>query len=325
MIPTTRRVRPTLLARLVLFGALTALPFVLLSSSQAWAQTAAPSGSPLAGNAMWVWYTPKPSRVDAMIAQLKRAHMSSVFIKSADGTTPWPQFNRQLVDRLHSAGIHVCAWHYVYGTHPRTEARVSALAYRAGAECMIIDAETEYEGRPRAAWYYTHELRSLTSSKWTIGLSTFPYLKYHASFPYRVFLRRGAATVNLPQMYWRDIGVSPAKIVRDTYKVNRNLGRPVYPIGQTWNSPGTGELRAFQQAARQAGAKGVSWWDWSQTSRRGWNELQGPDLFKSPIVSATRQVHTHAATHAVTAISKLIGRVANIVPTAMLTKPFVSN
>jgi len=74
-------------------------------------------------------------------------------------------------------------------------------------------------------------------------------------------------------MYWRDIGVSPEKIVQDTYRVNRQLGRPVYPIGQTWNNPGNGQLVRFQRAAKKAGAHGVSWRDWSQTSNKSWNEL----------------------------------------------------
>jgi len=284
MTPTRSRVRPSLLAGLAALS-------VLLIPQAAQAAAPVPPGNPVAGSAMWVWYTPKPNKLDAMIAQLKRAHMSSVLIKSGDGSRIWHQFNRRLVERLHQAGLHVCAWHYVYGTHPRTEAKVSAYAYQQGAECMIIDAETEYEGRPTAARVYTRELRRMTSQRWLIGLSTFPYLKYHSKFPYRTFLRRGAATVNLPQMYWRDIGVSPAQVVRDTYKINRDLGRPVYPIGQTWNNPGTGQLKAFQAAAKSVGAPGVSWWDWSQTSRKSWNELAGQSDYTVRKLAATKPRH----------------------------------
>ena len=304
MTPIQQRVRPVRLAGL----AILAIMFGFSSNAQA-ASPPVPSGSPLAGSAMWVWYTPKPDRLPAMIAQLKRAHMNSVFVKSGDGSTTWHQFNRALVDKLHAAGLHVCAWHYVYGTHPIPEAKVSAEAYRAGAECMIIDAETEYEGRSAAAKTYTSKLRSLTSPRWLIGLSTFPYLKYHARFPYRTFLRPGAATVNLPQMYWRDIGVSPAKIVQDTYKVNRALGRLVYPIGQTWNAPNNGELKAFQRAVKRAGAQGVSWWDWSQTSKNSWNELasQSSYLTAKPSTSVAIRSSTQKI------IAKSIRPVANLI------------
>lgn len=310
MTTTRTRVRPSLLALL-------AALCVLLAPNAAQAATPAPPGNPLDGNAMWVWYTPKPNKLDAMIAQLKAAHMNSVLIKSGDGSTVWNQFNQGLVDRLHAAGLHVCAWHYVYGTHPITEARVSAYAYRQGAECMIIDAETEYEGRPTAARVYTRELRKLTSSHWLIGLSTFPYLKYHSSFPYHTFLRRGAATVNLPQMYWRDIGVSPAKIMQDTYQANRALGRPVYPIGQTWNNPGNGQLKAFQAAAKKVGARGVSWWDWSQTSAKSWTELNHSGLF---ITKPKAQPKRLASTpNPATALASVLKPVRTLTSTISLT------
>lgn len=117
--------------------------------------------------------------------------------------------------------------------------------------------------------------------------------------------------MNLPQMYWRDIGVSPAKIMQDTYRANRALGRPVYPIGQTWNNPGTGQLKAFQAAAKAAGAPGISWWDWSQTSRKSWSELDSSNAF---IVQQARAIHPAAShnpvrvlAHALKPINALVG------------------
>ena len=41
----------------------------------------------------------------------------------------------------------MCAWQYVYGNHPIAEAEVGAEAVHDGADCLVIDAEGEYEGK----------------------------------------------------------------------------------------------------------------------------------------------------------------------------------
>ena len=70
-----------------------------------------------------------------------------MFVKSADGTDGRPQFTPALVAALKAGGLRVCAWQYVYGAHPAAEAPLGAEAVHAGADCLVIDAETEYEGR----------------------------------------------------------------------------------------------------------------------------------------------------------------------------------
>ena len=72
----------------------------------------------------------------------------------------WSQFNSTVVQELHASGLHVCAWQYVYGNHPRQEANVGATAVNDGADCLIIDAESEYEGKYVAAQSYITQLRS---------------------------------------------------------------------------------------------------------------------------------------------------------------------
>ena len=60
---------------------------------------------------------------------------------------------------LHAHGLRVCAWQYVYGNHPITEAYVGAAAVKAGANCLVIDAESEYEGKYVSAQAYITRLR----------------------------------------------------------------------------------------------------------------------------------------------------------------------
>ena len=101
----------------------------------------------------------------SIIADAHRYGSRHVMIKSSDGTDMWSQFTPQLVSALHAGGIKVCAWQYVYGNHPVTEAYMGAAAVHDGADCLMIDAETEYEGRYVSAQTYMQRLRTLIGAQ----------------------------------------------------------------------------------------------------------------------------------------------------------------
>ena len=129
---------------------------------------------------MWIWYISASNGGNlASIVATARAHgIGTLFIKSGDGTGTWSQFHSQLVSRLHASGLHVCAWQYVYGNHPVGEAGVSAAAVRAGADCLAIDAESEYEGKYVQAQQYVSALRGRIGARFPVGLAGFPYVDY---------------------------------------------------------------------------------------------------------------------------------------------------
>ncbi len=227
------------------------------------------------GQSMWIWNTPdtEAGNVAKIVARAKRAGLSAVYIKSADGTNAWQQFTRPLVSTLHAAGLRVCGWQFVYGLRPAAEARAAAAAKKAGADCLIIDAESSYEGRYSPARSYMKELRRLVGAKFPLGFTSFPYVDYHPSLPYSVFLGPGGAEVNMPQIYWRDIGDSVATSVKHTWRENRIYGRPIHPIGQTYQSPSVADILAFRRLAASYKAPGYSWWVWSTTSEKIWTAL----------------------------------------------------
>ena len=235
--------------------------------------TATPSGFDSQG--MWVWYMHKSNRgnVGSIIAQAKRSHVGTVYIKAGDATTTWSQFTTSLVDALHAGGLKVCAWQFVYGNAPYKEARVGAAAAAKGADCLIIDAEGQYEGKYASADRYVHKLRSLVGADYPVALAAFPYVDYHPGFPYSVFLGPGGAQFNQPQMYWKTIGTSVRNVYAHTYPYNRIYGRPIYPIGQTYEAPKKRELKRFRRFALSYGARGVSWWSWQETTGHEWGVL----------------------------------------------------
>lgn len=232
---------------------------------------------PLAGRMMWIWELrhTKRGRLRA-IARSAHAHgISTVAIKGGDGRQRWHQLNRRVVRALHRRGVGVCGWQYVYGTHPVGEARVGARIVRNGVDCLIADAESEYEGRPHAARRYVRALRRRIGRRFPLALTTFPYASLHPRFPYRQFLGRGGAQYNLPQVYWRELGDSPRRALRRTLHENRRFGRPILPAGQAWRAPSTAQVRRFELVARKLGAAGVSYWVWQHTTRAAWRAL-GP-------------------------------------------------
>ena len=183
---------------------------------------------------------------------------------------------------LHRRGIDVCAWQFVYGDSPVAEAKVGAAAVAKGADCLVIDAEGDYEGKYAAADLYVRTLRGAIGDTFPLSLAAFPYADYHPSFPYSVFFGPGGATFNQPQMYWKAIGTSVRQVFEHTYLYNRIWGHPIYPLGQTYEAPGRGPLKLFRRFAASYGGLQPSWWDWQETNGREWGAL-GADSAARPV------------------------------------------
>jgi peptidoglycan hydrolase-like protein with peptidoglycan-binding domain len=232
-------------------------------------------GRPFDRHGMWIWYVERSEGGDLgrIIARAHRAGIGTVYVKSGDAGNYWSQFNSGLVRALHAGGLDVCAWQFVYGDSPVAEAKIGAAAVSRGADCLAIDAEGQYEGRYASAERYIRALRARIGAGFPLSLAGFPYVDYHPAFPYSVFFGPEGATFNQPQMYWKAIGTSVRGVYEHTYLFNRLWGHPVYPIGQTYGNPGSGELLRFRRFAASYGGLAPSWWDWQETSTAGWGAL----------------------------------------------------
>jgi peptidoglycan hydrolase-like protein with peptidoglycan-binding domain len=236
-----------------------------------------PSGTPFDGTGMWIWYLNKSEggNLDAIAAKANAAGVRTVYIKSGDGASYWSQFSPLVVGGLKQRGLHVCAWQFVYGKVPTDEADIGAEAVQSGAECLVIDAETDYEGKYTAAKTYMTRLRSEIPPSLPVGLTSFPYVDYHPSLPYSVFFQNGA-DYNLPQVYWKDIGTSPDVAMQHTYVHNKIYGKPIFPLGQSYNDPPPADMVRFRQLATVYGSSGLSWWSWQASTDRGWGAIGEP-------------------------------------------------
>jgi hypothetical protein len=233
---------------------------------------------PLDGRAMWIWELASVDggKLAPIIAGARTHGVHTLIIKSSDGSGMWAQFTPALVHTLHASGLRVCAWQYVYGIHPIYEAQAGAQAVKDGADCLVIDAEVEYDGRYEEAQAYMRELRRLIGYKFPLALAGLPYVDYHPAFPYSVFLGLGGAQYDMPQMYWAEIGTSVDGVYAHTYLFNRPYNRPIFPLGQVYNDPPARQIRRFRAVSESYGAAGVSWWDWGDTSAGSWGALSTP-------------------------------------------------
>ena len=185
------------------------------------------------GSGMWIWYLSKSQGGDpAAIAAQASAHgVSTVFVKSADGTGVVVAVQREHRRRAEGDWPARVRWQFVYGNDPAGEAEAGAAAKSAGADCFAIDAEGAYEGKYAQAQQYMTQLRQLVGASFPVGITSFPYVDYHPGEPYSVCMGPGGATFNLPQVYWKTIGDTVDASLAHTYE---------------WNTPyATGDLSAW--------------------------------------------------------------------------------
>lgn len=246
--------------RLAILGALT----VLLAACFAPAHSQAASSSlpsVFASPALWVRETSPLKTGQQLVAEASRAGVRTLYVKAGDGVTPELRFSSALMGEIRSAGATVCAWIFAYGSDPTAEAAVAVAAVRAGAQCLVVDAEGQYDKLYGAAQLFVRTLRSQLGVRFPIGLAGQAEVSQHPTFPYSVFLGPGAFNVAMPQLYWRDFGVSVDSAFAATIGVNSIYGRPVLSVGQLFNSPQPRELLRFRALAHAYGPGGWSFYD----------------------------------------------------------------
>ncbi|HEY3019588.1 MAG TPA: peptidoglycan-binding domain-containing protein [Solirubrobacteraceae bacterium] len=250
----------------------------LLACLAAAAPARAAVSDPFAGTGMWIWQLARSEHGDAgaLAARARAAGVNTLIIKGANATQRWPQFSAELVRTLHAQGLSVCAYHFLYGRRPVAEAAVSASIVAAGADCLVVDVEGQYAGRYRAAQTYLARLRAAVGPDYPLGFTSLPYVSWHSTIPYSVFLGPGGAQVNLPQVYWKAIGGSVDRVFARTVSENAVYGRPLAPIGQLYSRPPVGSIARFRALAAAVGARGVSFWSWQSAAPSGWAALRRP-------------------------------------------------
>lgn len=241
------------------------------------------------GRGMWVWrwVQAEDGNPDRVINRARNAGLKWITIKGGDGLSWWSQLTPNLIRELQQADLKVLGWVYAYGNSPQNEADVANHVLDLGCDGLIIDAEAEYEGKPRMAETYMKAIRAAHPAAF-IAYSSFPLISKHPKFPYTEFGRYCDAS--MPQCYWKLIGFSP-KIMMSRIKqewgdwgakmTTNGFGdsvAPLVPVGQGFNvSPG--EIRDFLKLSGDY--VGNSLWHWFEMNRETWRAYAGEEPVKT--------------------------------------------
>ena len=234
--------------------------------------------SPLTGTALWVAQAPSTTTTATLAATAQEAGVHTLIVKAADGSTAEPQYSPSLVGGLRGAGLSVCAWTFAYGLNPTVEAQVAVAAVHYGAQCLVVDAEGQYDGRYGAAQAFVKALRTQLGARFPIGLAGQAEVLQHPTFPYSVFLGPGGFDFDLPQMYWLELGASVDATYAATIGVNSIYGRPILPVGQIFGEATTAEVTRFRVLASAYSARGVSFFDLDRASRLPRRRIVAPTI-----------------------------------------------
>ena len=223
-----------------------------------------PVPAPFAHTALWVNRLAPQQTGQQLVTEAAGAGVHTLYVKAAEGTTPEPQFTAALLSEMHYYGATVCAWTFAYGQNPEAEAAAAMAAVQEGAQCLVVDAESQYEGLYGAAQLFVRTLRSELGAGFPIALAGEAEVSKHPKFPYSVFLGPGGFNVVLPQIYWLEIGTNLGAAFTATVGANSIYGRPILPVGQLFGSPAAptpAELTSFRALTRAYGLPGESFFD----------------------------------------------------------------
>ena len=206
------------------------------------------TGSAFDGNGMWIWYV---SRRAAAIRRRSSTRPGRTASRPCSSRAPTGRPRGRSSRRARRRAEGRRPGRLRVAVRLRDAARPRGAGGRpvaqAGADCFVIDAETEYEGRYAQAQRYVTALRAAVGDAYPIGFTSFPYVDYHSSLPYSVFLGPGGAQYNAPQIYWKAIGGGVDAVVDHTYQHNRPYGRPIVPLGQLYDNPSAADVLRFRQ------------------------------------------------------------------------------
>ena len=215
---------------------------------------------------------------DSILAAAQAAGLSHVIVKIADGERAFgldasgTDFTAPVVQALHSGGIAVWGWHYVYGNNPLTEASAAISRLQAlGLDGYVVDAENEYQspGMDTAARQFMNAVRSALSIP--IALSSFRFPNYHSELPWSTFLE--FCDLHMPQITWEQAH-NPGAQLRESKRQCDALpnARPYIPAGVAYGTSGwaptADETDDFLNSAKALGLPAVNffYWDYCQNN-----------------------------------------------------------
>jgi len=260
------------------------------------------NNNPITGRNMFIWRLGPVLKVEMgiynFIRKVKRAKLSSIWIKIAVGTSPYSRNiddNLLIIrDKLNDAGISVWGYH-----EPRCKAEeiavneaeiVATLANELKLKGIIMDAEKPegnyfFQGGEKEANAYAKRLRQLCDELGLgLAICSHDIPQNFPDFPFESFAEH--AHVNASQVYYGSSNSVRNRLER-AINANSMLTIPFIPVGSGWVGGGGGCSSAsacaeraivFMQLVRENGFPGYSFWHWAGAPLALWEVL-----FENPV------------------------------------------
>lgn len=244
------------------------------------ARSAAPT--PITGKGMWIWHYGRIAGGNhrQIVAHAKKMNLSHIYVRVGSGYSGLDTLAqvRGVIPIAHRAGIKVIAWYFPYYNNVAADVRRSVEAMRTrvsgeGFDGFAADIEPAKGAAfsARTAGEYSKTLRAALPGEYLVAVPMRPTKTTIASGIFDAIMPHYDAVA--PMTYWGRF--DPAETVRFTIEYLSRYGKPVAPVGQTYDmgpeggpngNPPPHETWAFMQTSRATGAIGVSFWSWQHAT-----------------------------------------------------------
>lgn len=257
-----------------------------------------PIQAPIAGKGLWVKYDTLQRTTPQVLVQAARAnglrHLYFQVARSPQGFYGAEGLNA-LLPVAHQAGLAVIAWVYPYLHDLALDLDLAYMVatYRTPGGEMVdgLAADIEQNMAPAAVRAYGQILRALLGPDRLLVAVTYPPESYHGQrYPWTEVARSWNAIA--PMDYYRRPGQRYREadayqyVARSIALIRQRTGRPDHPIaviGPAYdpaygnnvgpNNPTAAEIRGVLRAARDHGALGASFFEWSRLTPEEWQAL----------------------------------------------------
>lgn len=188
-----------------------------------------------------------------------------------------PQSIDRWVQVLTAYGMEFHAWSVPKGTHMEAETNILIQACtRPGVKSLILDVEPYagfWEGGQAGIRPFMTRLRRSIPGSFHIGMGVDPRRHHYAT----IFPQEWYPFVNSihPMDYWATFQRSPEDVLRETYEIWGNYGRPIIPILDADARPEDMNT-AINVAVQGYKAPGLSWWRLGTITPAGWRVINQP-------------------------------------------------
>ena len=282
------------------------------------------------GKGEWLWQlskctdkmkgqVPSVTNVPTMMDFLKGKGIQFIIVKAGTGSSNFPsasnkQFDTNLVNAAHAAGIKIFGYTRSYGIDIAGESALADYVYNCGADGFVLDAEAEWESSN--PWIGTNgpalamQLCGMIKTNWPnkfLAHSPLPIISGHSSFPYKEFGYWCDSV--MPQVYWHywkktategvDWMDSEWRPFQDGLTgIWTNAIKPLAPVGDsdrpTQDAPGIAEfysyLKTDSNCVTVTGYKGCSFWDAEEHYASIWDAIGAGSIGDmAPSISAQPQ------------------------------------